>query len=75
MTDQARCRSCGAPIIWAFNANGRRMPVDYVPVSGGNLVLTERGPIYEVEYVEPTTELHYRSHFATCPDREEWRKS
>lgn len=44
----AHCRSCRAPIVWAFTDTGRKMPVDRepVPMTGllaevrdGNLVL------------------------------------
>ena len=36
----ARCRSCGARIVWARTHSGRRIPLDAVPDSKrGNVVL------------------------------------
>lgn len=35
------CGSCGAPIVWATTAHGRRIPVDPDPVPDGNLELLE----------------------------------
>jgi len=74
MSDRSTCRSCGAPIIWAFTKEGRRIPVDYLPTPGGNLELTENGPIYGVTYVDPSSEPLYRSHFSTCKDADSWRR-
>lgn len=70
----AACRSCGAWIVWAVTEKGKRMPVE--PSDGGNIFLKEslfdEPPTATV--VEPGKGTH-ASHFATCPDAPEWRKS
>lgn len=75
MSDRQTCRSCGAFILFAFTAKGNRIPLDYEPVAGGNVRLVEKGPIYEALVVTPDPdEVLYVSHFATCPDSDQWRK-
>lgn len=62
--DPGTCRSCGARVEWAtVAATGRRMPFD-PPVT----VLSRLD-----EYVEVDMD-RTRSHFATCPDAEAWRR-
>jgi hypothetical protein len=80
MTD-AHCRSCNAPIVWARTAfNGTPIPVDAVPVDDGNILLEEKGNGRLVALVLPpgderiTSQTTYLSHFATCPDGDQWRR-
>lgn len=82
-----RCRSCGAPIIWAQTVNGKAMPIDAEPVPDGNVLLTgrrvetRRGTLAPECRVEGDTPMfpdgadRYMSHFATCPQADQWRKS
>lgn len=80
----SRCRSCNAPVLWvAVGPQGERsrMPLDPDPTDDGNVRLEGRftpsgaeaatvlGPL-EAELED---EL-YLSHFATCPDADEWRR-
>lgn len=69
-----RCRYCGAPILWARTAKGRRIPLAAVPVAGGNLDLDPAAG--QVAYVAGpvSTEVRYVSHFATCPSAGKARK-
>ena len=79
------CRSCRAPIIWARTERGKKMPLDTpgktpdeLP-NGTTFVLRERdhpdGPLaMAASTVAFPDELHYLSHFATCPDRDEHRR-
>lgn len=77
-TGITRCRSCKAPIVWAQTWRGNRMPVDAVPVQadeGGNLYF-EAGVVRHVLpgiVLDPAIDL-FTSHFATCPNADEWRK-
>lgn len=74
--DLRRCRSCEAAIVWALTAEGRRMPVDAEPTPEGRLKLRRRedGQL-GVEVVEPRGfGRRYRSHFATCPEANDWRR-
>lgn len=67
---EARCRSCGAPIIWVVTENGRRIPLD--ADSERRFVIRDsiqaKGP--RLALVRPT----YQTHFATCPQADQWRK-
>ena len=60
------CKSCHAPIIWGYTINGRRMPLDPEPVSGGNLVLD--GQKVRGATAEDAPGLRRSSHFSTCPE-------
>lgn len=84
------CRSCGAPIEWAYTAKDELMPVDAEPNREGNIVTYREGDtdiirakvlgpleleeLYEVEAEYGGQEELYTSHFATCPDAAKWRK-
>lgn len=53
------CRSCARSIVWLLTNNQKRMPVDSGAVSADDV------------YYDPQ---RHASHFATCPDRDKWRK-
>lgn len=71
-----RCRSCGAPVLWrAHETTNRLAPIDAAPTERGNLVLLELdryGYATAVALVEGVP--RYVSHYATCPQREDWRR-
>jgi len=69
----ARCRSCGALILWARTEAGRRIPLDAYPHPVGNLVLDVRAGRVRVADLR-TDDVRYLSHFATCPHASEHRK-
>lgn len=74
------CRSCKAPVIWARTPAGRNMPVDAEPSPKGNLVLDTRSQPAHVHVLgpldEPAEGLHrHESHFSTCPNADQHRKS
>ena len=58
-----KCKSCGAQILWANTANGKRAPLDY---PGEKRMVIEN----DVAVFKPT----YTSHFATCPHAREHRR-
>jgi hypothetical protein len=65
-----RCRSCGAAVEWAENVKtGKRIPFDapIVPVRTQGDVLG--GLVVETVDTTVTT-----SHFATCPQANDWRR-
>jgi hypothetical protein len=76
----ARCRSCGAEVIWAVTASGKRMPVDADPVPEGNVLLADDGDGTVHASVMPeaqallTEEPMRLSHFVTCPQADEHRR-
>ena len=48
MVDRARCKGCGAPIVWIVTEGGKRMPCEPGPVDltrgpGPHVVVTEDG--------------------------------
>ena len=84
----AKCASCDADIEWCVSlTSGKRIPLDAVPVAeGGNVykvgrndeesgapivAFDKRGVHLPIFDGEP----RYVSHFATCPNSDEWRKS
>lgn len=82
--DVKRCRSCGAPVIWTVTHKGKWMPVDAAPVEGGNIRLRSEadGDRVIAEYpgrehpglFDDADRARYVSHFATCPESDDWRK-
>lgn len=79
------CRSCRAPILWAISEkHGRRMPLDRVPVVGGNVRIVAPGPppvarvldkdaMGTVDLFDDTDDgVRYLPHHATCPDGADW---
>jgi hypothetical protein len=79
--DKPKCRSCGARILWAETVKGRRIPLDAEPADGGNMVLEQRGhhraPLATVLTggAAPNDKPRYKSHFATCPNAQQHRRS
>lgn len=77
----SNCKSCGEPVIWALTQREKRMPVDVVPVVGGNIELEYNAPDGTAletpfaTYVRKSDELRYVSHFATCVDADQHRKA
>jgi hypothetical protein len=85
------CRSCGAAVVWVVTEPaGRRMPLDAEPAPDGTVVITDRmgglawvltrAELDELAAAEENTPPEgltprYRSHFATCPEARQWRKS
>lgn len=75
------CRSCDARIIWATTAGKKAMPVDAEPVDDGNVELVLNGSlaVSPVAIVHGQRSMLYdgplrKSHFATCPDHDRWRR-
>jgi hypothetical protein len=86
--DFARCRSCGAEVLWVLTGNGKRMPVDVQPSEKGNLFVFTPPGIHAALVAESTSSMSARaeyarkddrprfvSHFATCPNAPQHRKA
>lgn len=70
----ARCDSCGAPIVWAKTRSGKAIPVNVDPSPSGNLALRD-GVAVVVTAIDGMNAPHrYLSHFATCPHAGQWRR-
>ena len=72
------CRSCKAPMFWAATSSGKKMPLDAKPLesmsgkdSHGVVAFGIRAGVASKAYHG----AKYTSHFATCPDADEHRKS
>lgn len=75
----ARCRTCGAEIIWAITINKRAMPLDATPSPKGNLRFApehalpeDRAPVVVHSLDAPE---RYTSHFATCAQAAQHRRA
>ncbi len=74
------CRSCGAPMVFVRMPTGALNPINPEPAANGNIRIT--GEIAGVVQGETMMALDaaqfegekYLSHYATCPQRREWRK-
>jgi len=73
----ARCTACGASLVFAVLASGKRIPMDPEPSDRGNVacrIVEGRGLVAHVFGKADATEARaagavlYLSHFATCPD-------
>lgn len=74
------CTSCGAEIRWAKTEKGKWMPIDPLPAENGNIVPIGRGDqvLAHVLSKDENPEEHahrYTSHYATCPNANQHRKS
>ena len=76
------CRSCGALVIWCVTTAGKAMPVDAEPATGGTIRIEQRGGPKPLARVLTKAELARTgfgaatlrtSHFATCPQADQWR--
>lgn len=77
----AKCRACGAPLLWALTVSGKKIPLDPEPYEGTDprgLFVLRPGPRGEdVAHVDMGTfpgEPRYRSHWATCTDPDRFRE-
>lgn len=79
-----KCRGCGAEIAFIKTVKGKTMPVNpesvyFIPAGGPNTYVmitgeVERGREPTWEDKGKATQIGYISHFATCPERERFRK-
>jgi hypothetical protein len=75
------CRSCRAPIVWVGTEHGKAMPLDAEPYTGDDprglfVIRTDGGKVTGVA-VPPDVfadEPHYRAHWSTCPQADQWRR-
>ena len=68
-------------MLWTITEAGKKMPVDSLPVIDGNVVLVHRKSTNELlsfRYVgteHPPPRKRYVSHFKTCPQAGQHRRS
>lgn len=86
---EAKCRSCGADVLWAtMKDSGKKIPLDAQPSPTGNLWCQQKSnpphlellafPALPVDHPGLDTinqdRRRWVSHFATCPNAGEHRK-
>lgn len=74
----AECRSCRAEMIWCRTGRGKKMPVDAEPSRDGVFVLEgdDQDPVVRRlpnDAAATYTGDKYTSHFATCPNADDFR--
>lgn len=80
-----KCASCGAVIEWRRTEGGKRMPIDVLPSSDGNVCLfecpetgTDMCRVLSAHELKDWNRELYgaltKSHFATCPNASKHRK-
>ncbi len=71
-----RCRSCNAEIIWANTPNGKVGPFE---LDAAGAWAIEQGKARHVGVAQlelgAIQRAGFTSHFATCPQADEWRRS
>lgn len=79
----AKCKSCGAEIIWITMKSGKKMPCDAKPITyrtlvpgtkGGLTLVTPDGRVASGVFDPGSDQVGYTSHFATCPNAAQHRK-
>lgn len=68
-----RCRSCGAPVVWVETVRGTRIPFNPpLAIARTQETLLAGDDTRTIEHVDSAVST---SHFATCPDATQWRKT
>ena len=79
----AKCRGCGAEIIWIKTPGGKSIPCDAEPVSywerakAKGKVVTPNGMVLSCDFEgdpQKATGIGYVAHWSTCPYAERFRK-
>ncbi len=66
----ARCKSCGAPIVWAKTTSNKAAPFELDPNGAWHIVNGVASSAVGFDIAATT----YTNHFATCEQASSWRK-
>lgn len=69
-----KCKSCDAEIFWCQTSLGKWMPIDWKPMSDGNIIILDGRAIVCTNKEIMPTQPRYTSHFATCRDADKHRR-
>jgi hypothetical protein len=71
MSEESKCKGCGAPIIWITTPEGKAHPVDAKPMK----VYVKVREVLDGFEDEEVWKLQdgFMTHFATCPKANEFR--
>ena len=79
----AKCKGCGAEIIWIMSPAGKMIPCDPEPViywqkpKAKGKVVTKNGMVISCDFegdMAKSTGIGYVPHWATCPKAGEFRR-
>lgn len=79
----ARCKACGASIVWIATQAGKNMPCDAEQVTywkdakGKNTIITPNGETVRANLsgeIQLATGIGYIPHWATCPQAINFKK-
>ena len=79
----AKCRGCGADIIWIKTPAGKSMPCDpeqivyWQKVGAPGKIVTPNGDVISCEFCgesSKATGIGYRPHWFTCPEAGSFKK-
>lgn len=78
------CSGCGAAVVWALTPSGGKSPLDREPAETGNVMLIRVDHIGLMAITLSKEGLQLArdhglplrlSHFATCPEREQFQRT
>lgn len=76
--DRKSCDSCAAPVLRCLTRNRKPTVVNADPDPIGSLTLQSTPEGLKCLFVPPddrqSDQRYYLSHFATCPNAEQWRQ-
>ena len=76
----ARCKACGAPIVWIKLASGKNMPCDPESIeyeedpTGPMILVVKDGRVIHARESADSKQYGYISHYATCPAAKQFRR-
>ena len=79
----AKCKGCGAEIIWIKSAGGKSIPCDpeqvvyWEKAKAKGKVVTPNGEVLSCEFSgerDQATGIGYVSHWSTCPKAEQFKR-
>lgn len=83
VTSMAKCKSCGAEIVWVEMPSGKAMPCDpaiimyWASIKGRHTIITPNGETVRCELdgdLNNSTGVGYVPHWATCPNAAQHRR-
>lgn len=78
----AKCKACGAPVVWIKTLSGKAMPCDpgvvvyWAKKGAKGKVVTPNGEVISCEFkgdIQTATGIGYVPHWATCPGAGEFK--
>ena len=79
VSNYSTCRACGQRMLWIITARNKKMPcapapVRFDPAGGPETFVTPDGQVVRGRRKAHGDRFGYISHFATCPQADQFRK-